>query len=1366
VTSERWKRVEAVFEQALELPQDQRAAFLQENCNSDAEVRREVEALLNSHERAGNFIDQPSLFFADDTLRDNGSTLQAGELIGSYRIVRELGRGGMGAVYLAERADEQYKKRVAIKLIKRGMDTDAVLRHFRNERQILASFDHPNIARLFDGGTTADGLPYFVMECVEGLPIDKYCDAHKLSVPERLKLFREICAAVSYAHHRGVVHRDIKPSNIVVTTEGVPKLLDFGIAKILQPPAGSESLVTLTGLRPMTPHYASPEQVRGEAVTTASDIYSLGVVLFELLTGHLPYRFASQAPHDVARAITEQEPTRPSTVARDSKIDNRDSGDSRFTKTASPARTDSRALRGDIDNILLTALRKEPARRYQSVEEFADDIRRHLEARPVFARKDTLIYRAGKFIRRNPVLVGAASVCSLLVLVIIWLARPQLTVLPPAPQKSIAVLPFQNLSADPGNAYLADGIQEEILTRLSKIADLKVISRTSTQRYKDPSRNLREIAKQLGVAHILEGTVQKAADQVRVNVQLINAQTDAHLWADKFDRKVADIFSAESEIATKIAQTLQAKLTGSEQRTIAASQTQNSEAHELYLKGRFFMEKRTADDLKKAIELFKQALAKDPNYAAAYAGMADVYVILPIYVGGSAREAIANARAAAEKALAIDDELAEAHSALGFAFAADFDWHDARREFERAIQLDPNFAGAHYCFGFYVFGPLGDLAGAIAEMKRAIELDPLSTNMIGNLGYCYIFARRYPEAIAAGRKAVELDPRAPKGNGMIALGLDLSGQVSEAIAQYEKAFEVTGGDYHFLPYLSRLYGLRGERAKALQISEQAKQIEAKQDIEWAYGYALVAIGQGDYEEAINWLERSYRAKELLVASYFKFDPVLDPLRGNPRFEKLLQQIDADFTRNAETPTPQKSIAVLPFENLSDDPKNAYFADGIQEEILTRLSKIADLKVISRTSTQRYKNTSEPLSAIAEQLGVAHVVEGTVQKAADQVRVNVQLINAQTDAHLWADKYDRKLTDIFSAESEIATKIAETLQAKLSGSERRAIAAHPTKNTEAHDLYLKGRYQWRNFYASGYERVREYFEQAIALDPSYAPAYAGLSTYHAWAAANGIFAPDHWPLAEEALRKAFSLDETLPEAYNALAAIEVYYKRDWPAAERAFRRGIELDPNFGDLPDHYGLCLAYVGRFSEAIEQNNRALELDPFFPGANLQHGTILFFSRDYERAAAQFAKTLEMFPDNTTAHERLGEVCAKRGMTQEAITHWCAALNLNGQRESAQLVEETFKKAGFDAAVRALGQRELQELDRKRARGEYVAAAHYVFANLRCGNIDEAFQWLPKMLEEPNWFALQFRVNPVLDPLRSDPRFEKIASSVKFNRQ
>jgi adenylate cyclase len=488
--------------------------------------------------------------------------------------------------------------------------------------------------------------------------------------------------------------------------------------------------------------------------------------------------------------------------------------------------------------------------------------------------------------------------------------------------------------------------------------------------------------------------------------------------------------------------------------------------------------------------------------------------------------------------------------------------------------------------------------------------------------------------------------------------------------------------------------------------------------------------------------------------------------GNPAPpKKFAEDEHSDAKIDVVAPAvPRKSIAVLPFENLSEDKANVYFADGIQEEILTRLSRIRDLKVISRTSTQRFKSTAEQIPEIAKQLGVATILEGSVRKAGDKVRVHIQLIDAENDSHLWAERYDRQLDDIFEVESDIAEKIAEALQATLTGTERRAIAARPTKNTEAHELYLKGRYHWRNFYAPGYERVREYFEQAVALDASYAPAYNGLSLYYSWAAANAIFPPDLWPLAEEYVRKSLSLDDTLPEAYNALAAVEIYYKRNWATAERAFQRGMELDPNFSDLHAHYGLCLSYLGRFDEAIAQKERAMQLDPFFPGTNVHYGTVLFFSRQYDRAAAQLAKTLDLYPDNAAAHEYFGNVCAKRGMSHEAITHWCSALNLNGRSEDARVLEQTFKAAGFDAAVRTLGERQLEELDAKRARGEYVAAAHYVFVHIKRGNLEDALALLPKMAEEPNWFALQLKVNPMLDPLRKDPRFASITASLAIS--
>jgi TolB-like protein/Flp pilus assembly protein TadD/class 3 adenylate cyclase len=455
--------------------------------------------------------------------------------------------------------------------------------------------------------------------------------------------------------------------------------------------------------------------------------------------------------------------------------------------------------------------------------------------------------------------------------------------------KSIAVLPFENLSHDPDNAYFADGIQEEILTRLSKIADLKVISRTSTQRYKSKPDNLPEIAKQLGVANILEGTVQKAADQVRVNVQLISARNDSHLWADKFDRKLTDIFAVETEIASKIADTLQAQLTGSAKQAIAAHPTQNTEAHELYLRGRYFVGKRGAENFRKAIDYFNQAIAKDPNYALAYAGLSDCYDLLPQWSAASRAEYVPKAKAAAIKALQIDDSLAEAHTALASAlFSNDLNLRESKREFERAIELNPNYAFAHYSFGYTVLPALGEFDRAIAELRRAVDLDPFSVIINANLGYVYIVARRYPDAIAQLRKTVELDPDFWTTHRNLGEALELGGQLEQAIAEYEKGYKFLNDD-HALAYLAHAYALKGEREKALQLLTQLQELEQHGTL-WAFGFALVYVGLGDKNEAVNWLERSYQNKEFAKLSLIKVEPMLDPLRGDPRFEKLANQI--------------------------------------------------------------------------------------------------------------------------------------------------------------------------------------------------------------------------------------------------------------------------------------------------------------------------------------------------------------------------------------------------------------------------------------------------------------------------------------------
>ena len=418
VKPDEWQDIKRLFHAALELSPEERPAFLREVSNGDEPVRQEVEPLLLAHDQAGDFIVESALVEAGVVTAPDEPCAEAtepasftGRRVGQYEIIRELGRGGMGAVYLAVRADLGLDKKVALKIVKRGMDTESILKRFLMERQILANLDQPNIARFLDGGTTEDGLPYFVMEYVEGQPITKYCDANKLDTTERLKLFQRVCAAVQHAHQNLIVHRDLKPSNILVTADGTPKLLDFGVAKLLNPRWTSESTEhTASVLGLMTPAYASPEQLRGLPITTASDVYSLGVVLYELLTGHRPFRFESNWPEEMARVVATEQPLRPSEAGSEPPAVAGGFHSRRIKPPATAGGSDLKSLRGDLDNIVLKALHRERERRYASVQEFSEDIRRHLAGLPVSARRDTFTYRAGKFIQRHRASASMAAI--------------------------------------------------------------------------------------------------------------------------------------------------------------------------------------------------------------------------------------------------------------------------------------------------------------------------------------------------------------------------------------------------------------------------------------------------------------------------------------------------------------------------------------------------------------------------------------------------------------------------------------------------------------------------------------------------------------------------------------------------------------------------------------------------------------------------------------------------------------------------------------------------------------------------------------------------------------------------------------------
>ena len=463
------------------------------------------------------------------------------------------------------------------------------------------------------------------------------------------------------------------------------------------------------------------------------------------------------------------------------------------------------------------------------------------------------------------------------------------------PAKSIAVLPFDNLSRDPDNAFFAEGVQDEILTRLAKVADLKVIARTSTQRFKSAPENLPDIAKQLGVANILEGSVQRANDQVRVNVQLINALTSTHLWAEIYDRKLTDIFEVESDIAKTIADTLRAKLTGSEKQMIAAQPTSDTTAYELYHKGRSLWEKRSGDNIPKAISFYEQAIAHDPNYALAYAGLADGYILLPYYTATAQRDVSGKAKDAALKALRLDPNLAEAHAAVGKVLNfAEIDLAGSIREFQRAIELKPNYATAHHWLGAGPLVDLGQFEDAIAHGKRAIELDPLSPIINADLGLTLYFARRYDDAGAQLRKALAIDSTFAYSLYNLGMVLQLKGDLPGAIAQYEKAKQFSDD-----PHISALSGaakaLAGDKNAALQTLTDLDKISPHREV-LAYSRALLHLSLNNKDEALRWLEQSFADQDGSNVGPIKVDPMLDPLHGDPRFEALVQKVVAPKTQ--------------------------------------------------------------------------------------------------------------------------------------------------------------------------------------------------------------------------------------------------------------------------------------------------------------------------------------------------------------------------------------------------------------------------------------------------------------------------------------
>jgi serine/threonine protein kinase/Tfp pilus assembly protein PilF len=958
--AERWQQINDLFQSAAERAPEERAAFLDEACHGDEGLCREVESLLASYERSENFIESPAFEVAPELLTNDRAGALVGELIGHYRIEALIGVGGMGEVYLAR--DERLGRKVALKLLPKRLTADETqVSRFKTEARSASALNHPNILTVYEIG--AEGNRQFIAtEFIEGMTLRASLASGRMNLHAALEIAVQVASALAAAHEAGVVHRDIKPENIMLRPDGYAKVLDFGIAKLTEQRPASDHyevgttavLQTRPGLVLGTGQYMSPEQARGQKVDARSDIWSLGVMLYEMVGGIPPFR--GETPSDCIASILKTEPAPLSGVLSDVPL--------------------------KLESILQKALRKNRDERYQTIKEMLADLR-NLKGEAegssprIKARAESIVSKIKGHKRGVLLTLAAAILAAAAFAYSFFFVAPA-----PSPnEKSIAVLPFENLSEDKSNAYFADGIQDEILTRLSKIADLKVISRTSTQRYKNTSQSLSEIANQLGVANLLEGSVQKTNDQVRVNVQLIRAANDSHLWADTFDRKLTDIFSVESEVAKAIADQLRAHLTGREEQAIAARPTDNPEAYDAYLRGLAYTLK-TGDTPANAIgaqKYLREAVRLDPKFALSWALLSYVdalgYLTLTLQPTVALRE---ETRQAAEIAFNLQPNLGEAVVAKGYYhYACLKDYDTAVRYFEQARPFLPNSSQIPESLA-YVARRRGQWNRSESYFNEAERLDPRNVNLLTSHAASSIVLRRFPKALrkldqildiipddvdtlaekaaiaqAEGdlpRAAALLAPLHPNADDTTALGTQvyqailerrpsqIIPRLKEILAERDPALGYFNGEVRFWlgwaqevagdhdaaqeswrqarselePFLKEQpenyiligdlaltnMGLR-DKAAALALSERAMTvIPIEKDVVGGPGpievLARVAAQLGEPDRAIATLQKllsipaegALASRVPLTPALLRLDPMFDPIRNDPRFQKL------------------------------------------------------------------------------------------------------------------------------------------------------------------------------------------------------------------------------------------------------------------------------------------------------------------------------------------------------------------------------------------------------------------------------------------------------------------------------------------------
>lgn len=1458
----RWGKIESIFLQAIELEGDAREEFLRSECGDDVELYNEVKKLIARDENDEAFLESPvwtdSAFLGTKFKQEVAQSLEeenfpgkpaasfSGKQIGVYRLTEQIGKGGMGVVYAAERADGEFEQKVAVKLIKRGMDTDFIVQRFRHERQILASLNHPNIARLLDGGTTDEGSPYFIMEFIEGQAFYAYADSNDLDLRERLQLFLAVCNAISYAHDKKIIHRDIKPSNILVSDAGIPKLLDFGIAKILDPDLVSDTVSpTGTQMRLMTPEYASPEQARGDEVTTASDQYSLGALLYELVTGVRPYKFSSRAPHEIARVICEQVPTDPSSLAR----------------TGNKAReTDGRILDllsndnfcKQLDKIILKALRKDPAERYASVADLSTDIERLLNDRPVLAETfpshlplpiQTAVAANSVSPRWTGVKQGIfVVVISLLALPILFfiavmkvmhpgtgfliflalllggiirilyalffesnltasntgsasasLSEKDTEIIRLKPEKSrstngeqrrhtgsddlvvthensVAVLPFKSLNTVPGEdtdgvEFLSTGLADALITRLSNVRQIVVRPTSSVLRFGKLDVDSFTAGKQLNVSFVVEGTIARAEDRVRVSVQLLSVADRSIIWADRFENSLTDYLSLEDSISQRVAKSLVPRFTAVESEKLAKRATNNSKAYEAYLRGRFHWNTFTEEGLRQATMFYQRAIKLDPNYALAYAGIADYFIWLGIFGALSPERSYQPAKEMAQRAIRLDPNLAEAYAALGFAeLCGDFNWRTSERNIRYALELNPNYAIGHNWLAFYLY-TAGRFDEGIFHARKAVELDPLTYQNYRTLSWGYYFGRQFEDAIREIDNTIEKFPETGTAQAHRSWLLRPMGRIAESIASAQAAVRAPGGSSFFvmLGYAQAL-AAAGRIAEAEKIVFEVKAYERERYVSY-YHIAMVYCYAQKKEQALAALERALLDREGWLV-WLNVEPALDVLRDDPRFNALVKAVNIesvhrpDQIQSTSDSPAKKSVAVLPFKSLNPPIEattdgSEFLSVGLADALISRLSNIKQITARPTSSVLRFGIGEKDSFDAGRELGVTFVVEGTILRTGGRIRVSVQMLNIAQRSTVWADRFDENLTDFLTLEDLISRKVAESLVPQLTGEERQRLEKRGTDSAEAHEAYMRGRFHWNTFTEDGFRQAKHFYERAIELDENYALAYAGLTDYYLWLGAYAMLPPaECFAPARKAAERAVSLDPNSAEAHSALGFAQLCDGYEWHASEKSALRAIELNPNHISTYIWYSSHLFAREKFNEGFGLLYRAIELDPL---AFQTHNSVAYglnFARRFDEAITAAQENVNRFPQFSLPYNALSKFLRPVGRVDESLEAAYRAMELSTD------LDRVITSFNLVCALAASGRKEdaeklLHEIE-KDAGGRYLAHREYVNAYCYMGEKEKALDALERAYADGE-LLIWLPIEPSLDVISDDPRFRAI---------